>query len=253
MTLSSNENPLSEDEGERIIVHSLLWNSRGVSKSLLFAQVTLKRNEVKTTNIEGSFELLDGDVISVYLSHPSFLKNIRPANVFGLFMLPWWEWALCCVGKLLDDRFITSSIFHTGCKTWPDTVYLMTRAYKYTLFNRWVYQHWRVFPFCIHSPIFIADFQFGPCETQCHCYFYKLDFPREISGRVWIKGEITHFHKPRVMWFRFRNRRFGSKLFYLEFSVVWKLCGPWRRHSGRRLQSQHARVRHSHDLLKLRP
>ncbi|CAG5127214.1 unnamed protein product, partial [Candidula unifasciata] len=87
MTLSSNENPLSEDEGERIIVHSLLWNSRGVSKSLLFSQVTLKRNEVKSTNIEGSFELLDGDVISVYLSHPSFLKNIRPANVFGLFML----------------------------------------------------------------------------------------------------------------------------------------------------------------------
>ncbi|CAG5134009.1 unnamed protein product [Candidula unifasciata] len=87
MTLSSNENPLPEHYDEIIIVHSLLWNPRGASKHLLFSQVTLKPNEVKSTDIEGSFELREGDVISVYLSHPSFLKNVSPANVFGLFIL----------------------------------------------------------------------------------------------------------------------------------------------------------------------
>lgn len=85
LTLTTNENPLSD--GEKIIVHSLLWNTRGASKYLLFAQVTMKPNEVKSTNIEGSFELLEGDVVSVYVSHPSFLKNEFAANVFGLFSL----------------------------------------------------------------------------------------------------------------------------------------------------------------------
>uniref|UniRef100_A0A0B6ZWM2 THD domain-containing protein n=1 Tax=Arion vulgaris TaxID=1028688 RepID=A0A0B6ZWM2_9EUPU len=87
MTLSTNENPLPENEKEKIITHSLLWNARGATKDLLFSQVTIKPNEVKSSDIEGSFELLEGDIISVYLSHPSFVKNVPPANVFGLFIL----------------------------------------------------------------------------------------------------------------------------------------------------------------------
>ncbi|XP_012943384.1 uncharacterized protein LOC101857902 isoform X2 [Aplysia californica] len=87
VTLSTTENPLDEGDAEKIIVHAIIAKSKGTPKTLVLSQVTIKQNEVRSTNMEGTFNFSKGDVISIYVSHPSFLKDVRPGNTFGLFKL----------------------------------------------------------------------------------------------------------------------------------------------------------------------
>ena len=85
LTFDTNNNRL---ESQQLVVdHSITRISRGTPVYLLLDRVNLHRREVKSSDLEGTFELRKGDQVKVIVSYPSYLYNLPQTNVFGLFKL----------------------------------------------------------------------------------------------------------------------------------------------------------------------
>ncbi|KAL8578378.1 hypothetical protein ACOMHN_031752 [Nucella lapillus] len=85
LTFDTNNNKL---RGQQLVVnHSITRISRGVSVDLLLDRVNLFSREIKSSDLEGTFEFQRGDVVKVIVSFPSYLYHIPQTNVFGLFKL----------------------------------------------------------------------------------------------------------------------------------------------------------------------
>lgn len=85
LTFDTNANVLSM--GQLLVDHSVKKVSRGRTDHLLLDRVNLKQREIKSSDLEGTFELKQGDIINVAVSYPSYLYNLPQTNVFGLFKL----------------------------------------------------------------------------------------------------------------------------------------------------------------------
>nr|KAG5697685.1 hypothetical protein BaRGS_000570 [Batillaria attramentaria] len=70
-----------------VVDHSILRISRGAQQQLVLDRVTLTQNKIKSSDLEGTFELRQGDIIKVMVSYPSYLYNVPQTNAMGLFKL----------------------------------------------------------------------------------------------------------------------------------------------------------------------
>lgn len=70
-----------------VVDHTIMRISRGKQQSLVLDRVTLTSNNIKSSDLEGTFELRQGDVIKVMVSYPSYLYNVPQTNAMGLFKL----------------------------------------------------------------------------------------------------------------------------------------------------------------------
>ncbi|KAL8583245.1 hypothetical protein ACOMHN_013800 [Nucella lapillus] len=85
LTFDTTTNKL---ETQQLVVdHSIARISRGSNVYLLLDRVNLLSREIKSSDLEGTFEFRKGDVIKVVVSFPSYLCNLPQTNVFGLFKL----------------------------------------------------------------------------------------------------------------------------------------------------------------------
>ena len=85
LTFDTNTNRLP---GQQLVVdHSVTRISRGTPVNLLLDRVNLCQREVKSSDLEGTFELQKGDRVKVIVSYPTYLYNLSETNVFGLFKL----------------------------------------------------------------------------------------------------------------------------------------------------------------------
>ncbi|XP_059170712.1 uncharacterized protein LOC131952174 isoform X2 [Physella acuta] len=94
LTLSTIENTLDINKTDLIIQHSIQKmepGDHGKAVSLASNSLTLKRSEVRDSNVQGLFDLNEGDIVYVYLSYPSVLKgksgDMTTLQVFGLFLV----------------------------------------------------------------------------------------------------------------------------------------------------------------------
>ncbi len=89
VTLDTNINPLEESTEGRIIIFAVVIAYPNGAKDvpLLSSQITMKNSEVRSMNTEGTFEFNKGDKVSVYISYPSLIKDVKEGNSFGLFKL----------------------------------------------------------------------------------------------------------------------------------------------------------------------
>ncbi|KAK7091027.1 uncharacterized protein [Littorina saxatilis] len=75
------------DQEQLVVDHSIARISRGSPTYLVLDKVNLQPRVVKSSDLEGTFELRQGDVVKVIVSYPSYLYNLPQTNVFGLFKL----------------------------------------------------------------------------------------------------------------------------------------------------------------------
>ena len=99
VTLDTTENPL--DGAEKKIIHAIIHKSggggpRGVGsrlrdnegyQTLLTSEITMKPHEVRSMNNEGTFQFFEDDEVYVFVSYPSYIRNVKEGNTFGLFKL----------------------------------------------------------------------------------------------------------------------------------------------------------------------
>lgn len=85
LTFDTTTNKL---ETQQLVVdHSIARISRGSPVYLLLDRVNLLTRQIKSSDLEGTFEFHKGDIIKVVVSYPSYLYNLPQTNVFGLFKL----------------------------------------------------------------------------------------------------------------------------------------------------------------------
>lgn len=85
LIFDTNSNRL---QAEQLVVdHSVTRISKGQQIFLLLDRVNLHTREIKSSDLEGTFELRQGDVLKVVVTYPSYLYNLPHTNVFGLFKL----------------------------------------------------------------------------------------------------------------------------------------------------------------------
>lgn len=85
LIFDTNSNKLNSEQ--LVVDHSITRISRGNPVYLLLDRVNLHSREIKSSDLEGTFELRQGDMIKVVVSYPSYLYNLPQTNVFGLFKL----------------------------------------------------------------------------------------------------------------------------------------------------------------------
>lgn len=85
LTFDTNSNRLQNTQ--LVVDHSIIRVSRGHPEQLVLDKVNLHSREIKSSDLEGTFELKQGDIVKVVVSFPSFLYHLPQTNVFGLFKL----------------------------------------------------------------------------------------------------------------------------------------------------------------------
>ncbi|XP_076435329.1 uncharacterized protein LOC143275239 [Babylonia areolata] len=85
LTFDTTANKL--EQPQLVVDHSIARISRGSPVYLLLDRVNLLARQIKSSDLEGTFEFRKGDVVKVVVSFPSYLYNLPQTNVFGLFKL----------------------------------------------------------------------------------------------------------------------------------------------------------------------
>ncbi|GFN74151.1 hypothetical protein PoB_000065700 [Plakobranchus ocellatus] len=93
VTFSTIDNPMPRGQRELLLVFSIQRQPSSTkgdsrrSQTLLLSKLTMVPNKEQNDGVSGVIQLKEGDSLSVYISHPSLLKNLRQANFFGLYKL----------------------------------------------------------------------------------------------------------------------------------------------------------------------
>ena len=88
ITFSTIDNEMPHGQSELLLVFSIQRKPRHeTQQTLLLSKMTMEPNKEENDSVSGIIQLNEGDVLSVYISHPSLLKNILAANFFGLYKL----------------------------------------------------------------------------------------------------------------------------------------------------------------------
>ncbi|RUS74901.1 hypothetical protein EGW08_017332 [Elysia chlorotica] len=95
VTFSTIDNPMPSGMSELLLLFSIQRRPRqsgGSPRSepvqtILLSKLTMEPGQEENDMVSGIVKLTEGDVLSVYISHPSLLKNTLPANYFGVFKM----------------------------------------------------------------------------------------------------------------------------------------------------------------------
>ncbi|GFR97120.1 FAS ligand-like protein [Elysia marginata] len=95
VTFSTIDNKLPTKMSELMLVFSIQRkprlppNSRDhdIAKTILLSKLTMEEEKEHNDSVSGVVPLTEGDVLTVYISHPSLIKDLLHANYFGLYKL----------------------------------------------------------------------------------------------------------------------------------------------------------------------
>lgn len=93
VTFSTVDNQMPEGLSDNLLlVFSIQRTPRSSSmhraaETILLSKLSMEDKKEKNDSVGGVIPLSEGDVLSVYISHPSLLKNLESANYFGLYKL----------------------------------------------------------------------------------------------------------------------------------------------------------------------